>query len=76
MPSWLGQLTSPDIGVVLSEEAAIIVPFGEVSIHWPALAQLDYAVAGKFLLGATIDMVAEELLGLLSRNIIEFALVL
>lgn len=57
--SLFGQLTSPDIGALLSEEAAVIMPFREVSVHWPALTKLNYGLTCKFLFGAAIDMIAE-----------------
>lgn len=73
--SQLSVLTSPNVGALSGEEAAVITPFREVSVNWPAFAQLHYALPCKFLFSAAIDMVAVNSFGLLSWNVVQFLLI-
>lgn len=63
-------LTGPDVGPFLSKKTTVIVPLGEVSVNWPAPAKLSDTLSCKNLFRAAVDMIAVDLLGLLSWNII------
>lgn len=51
------------------------MPFREISVNWPAFAELNYVLPCKFLFGVAIDMVAVNSFCLLGWNVVKFVLV-
>lgn len=65
------KLTCPYVCALLGEEASVVLPFRSVSVHRPTLAELCYAVSGEDLLCRTVDVVGNDGLALLGRNVVK-----
>ena len=65
--------TCEDKGALLSEEAAVIVPFRGVPVDWPAFADFGHAVTVEDVFNRAVDVNVGIRLGLFLSDVIHGA---